>query len=680
MDIRNRSHGLGYVRLFVLAVVFCLLSFSNGSTSDRPAGANPGEAKEPQARYKKLALLVGINDYKYVKPLKGTVNDVKNMRKLLIERFGFPDDDEHIRVLTDKQATRNAILKAIKEHLIAKAARDSIVVFHYSGHGSHVKDTDGDETDGYDESIVPYDSGRRNNPGRDITDDEINTLLRRLTDKTANVTFIFDSCHSGTAVRGAGLARTIEPDDRPPTEREPIPGPTARGINEGKNDLRPTDARYALISGCAADELSYETQVDGQSHGALTWYLADQIRKAGPDATYRDIMDLVKTRVSATYPVQHPQLEGPGEDQFVFSDKSLEPAPYVLAKPAQAGTVRLEAGQVQGVTKGSIYDIYPPGTKSFGKDVKAVAQAEITDVDVTFAMAKITSGKLAADAARAVERQHRWPDPVLRVYFKELAKSEILKKVKAELQAFKHITSVDTESGYDLLLREYKEQKDGKSYIITEGGDPTEISPRVGVKDPDAVSHVVQQLTHWAKWFNILRIANQHPELSVEFEIKSERATKGEPSPAERQVSLSMFEGERFKVRVTNKSQKELYIALLDLSNDASVEVVYPTGSQQEFVAPGKTWEKPLETTLPKGRDSVRDVLKLIATTRYADFSFLQQAAVRGGGSLARKGPVSPLEELLANAALGTTRSGVKRVEVGDWTTVDKVLEVRRRR
>ena len=675
----NRSHVLGYVRLFVLAAVFCLLNISNGSTSDRPAGTNPEKAPEAQGKYKKLALLVGINDYKYVKPLKGTVNDVKNMRKLLVERFGFPDDGEHIRVLTDKQATRNAILKAIKEHLIAKATHDSIVVFHFSGHGSHVKDTDGDETDGYDETIVPYDSGRRNDPGRDITDDEINSLLRQITDKTSKVTFIFDSCHSGTAIRGAGLARTVEPDDRPPTEREPVQGPKARGVNEGKNDLRPADARYALISGCAADELSYETQVDGQSHGALTWYLADQIRKAGPDATYRDIMDLVKTRVSATYPVQHPQLEGPGEDQFIFSDKSLEPVPYVLAKPAPGGTVRLEAGQVHGVTRGSIYDIYAPGTKSFGKDVKPLAQAEITDVDVTFAMAKVTTGKLTADAARAVERQHRWADPVLRIYFKELAKSETLQKIKAELRAFKHITPVDTESGYDLLLQEHKEQKDGRRYIITEGGDPTEISPRVQVTDSNAVSHVVQQITHWAKWFNILRIANQQPELNVEFEIRSEGATKGVPGPAQRQVNLSMFEGERFTVRVTNKSQKELYIALLDLSNDGSVEVVYPAGSQQEFVAPGKTWEKQLETTLPKGRDSVRDVLKLIATTRYADFSFLQQAAVRGGGPLARKGPVSPLEELLANAGVGTTRSGVKRVEVGNWTTLDRVLEVHKK-
>ncbi len=62
--------------------------------------------------HNKLALLVGINDYKYkgeyLKPLYGAVNDVMNMKRLLVERFGFPDDDDHIRVLTDEQATRDA--------------------------------------------------------------------------------------------------------------------------------------------------------------------------------------------------------------------------------------------------------------------------------------------------------------------------------------------------------------------------------------------------------------------------------------------------------------------------------------------------------------------------------------------------------------------------------------------
>jgi hypothetical protein len=47
---------------------------------------------------KKLALLVGINDYPYVTKLRGAVNDVENMRQLLVERFGFPDDGEHMLV------------------------------------------------------------------------------------------------------------------------------------------------------------------------------------------------------------------------------------------------------------------------------------------------------------------------------------------------------------------------------------------------------------------------------------------------------------------------------------------------------------------------------------------------------------------------------------------------------
>jgi hypothetical protein len=102
-------------------------------------------------------------------------------------------------------------------------------------------------------------------PNRDITDDELNALLHRLTDKTPNVTFIFDSCHSGTAIRGAGLARTTKPDDRPPPQRESISTPAVRGVSEGEDDLRPQSARYALIWGSTAEELSYELLMDGRS-------------------------------------------------------------------------------------------------------------------------------------------------------------------------------------------------------------------------------------------------------------------------------------------------------------------------------------------------------------------------------------------------------------------------------
>ncbi|MFC1793254.1 caspase family protein [Planctomycetota bacterium] len=677
------------VGLVSVAIAYVTLIYLCWATDCAAGETNAMNAAGAQVKYKKLALIVGINDYKYVTKLKGALNDVDNMKLLLVERFGFPDDDQHIVVLKDKKATRDAILNGVKEHLIAKATPESIVVFHYSGHGSKKLDDNGDETDGYDETLVTYDSGHRDPyPNRDIIDDELYDLLNQLTGKTPNVTFIFDSCHSGTITRGAGLARTVEPDNRPPAGQRPTPTTTTRGVDEGKSGLHPVNSRYALISGSRADEYSYEMRVDAKSYGALTWHLANQIRQAGANVTYRDIMDLVKARVTARYAAQHPQLEGMGEDQLLFSDRSIAAAPYVLVETGPGGTVTLKAGQAQGVTKGSIYDVYPPGTKSFDADTKPIAQVEVTDVDVTSSTAKVKEGKKVADASRAVEREHRWPDPVLSVYFRlkdpdkpESTPSETLMKVKEDLAKFKHITSVPTESGYDLLLREQKDEKTGKNYIITEGGDPTEISPRVAVTDPDAVSHVVKQVTHWAMWFNILGISNQQPELGLNFELKAEGAAKSTSGPSDRQVNLTLFEGEGFTMSITNKSKRYLYVALLDLSEDGSVDVVYPARRSQEFIAPDRTWTKVLETFVPEGRDSVRDILKVIATTSYADFSFLEQTAVRGGPRLAttRGKAANPLEDLLANAAVGTTR-GTKLVEVGSWTTTEQVLEVRRKK
>jgi len=642
-----------------------------------------------EAKSKKLALLVGINDYPYVTKLKGAVNDVESMRQLLVKHFGFPNDNEHMLVLTNEQAKRDAILQGLKEHLIAKATPDSIVVFHYSGHGSQIRDISRDEIDEWDETIVAYDSGHRDpHPNRDIIDDELLDLLNQLTEKTPNVTLIFDSCHSGTVTRGSGLDRQIERDERPPAGLKSAPAATTRGVDEGKSGLRPPNARYAVISGATSAESAYEMEVNGKHYGTLTWYLVEQLRQAGQNTTYRDIMDQVKKAVTAKYWAQHPQLEGPGEDQLVFGTQSLPPLPYVAAKGNPDGTITLAAGQVQGVTKGSTYDVYPPGAKSFGADAKSIAKVEITEVETTYSKGKITKDGPVPDAARAVEREHHYPDPVLRVHFmfedpktKAPVPSATLQKIRKELEKFKHIISVPTANGYDLLLREQQDPQTGKRYIITEGGEETtEISPRVTVEDPGAVVTVMELVTHWAKWFNVLQICNQNPDLKLDFVVKPHGSAASRGSLADREVNLSLLRGEQFSIQITNKSQKDIYIALLNLSSDGKVDLVFPRGGEQEFMEPGKTLTKILRTTLPDGRDSIRDVLKLVATTSYADFRFLKQPAVPGGQRLAdtRGKSANPLEELLAGAAIGATR-GVEEVEVGNWSTVDQVLEVRRK-
>ncbi len=81
-------------------------------------------------------------------------------------------------------------------------------------------DTTGVEPDGYNETIVPYDS--RTQGIYDIPDKVLTSLLARLaTTKGTNITVILDSCHSGSGTRkielpGAACVRQIPADERIP--------------------------------------------------------------------------------------------------------------------------------------------------------------------------------------------------------------------------------------------------------------------------------------------------------------------------------------------------------------------------------------------------------------------------------------------------------------------------------
>jgi len=65
-----------------------------------------------------------------------------------------------------------------------------------SGHGGKLRDNDGDEADGYDETLIPVDYARAGQ----IRDDD---LLRNLVVPMASGVFatcVMDCCHSGTVL------------------------------------------------------------------------------------------------------------------------------------------------------------------------------------------------------------------------------------------------------------------------------------------------------------------------------------------------------------------------------------------------------------------------------------------------------------------------------------------------
>jgi hypothetical protein len=143
----------------------------------------------------KKALLIGINYYDTpATALNGCVNDVVNMRNMLIDAYGY--DSINITVLRDdatdavNKPTAVNIVNQLAS-IISQSASLAEIWIHYSGHGSQIKDSNGDETDKLDEVIVPCDYSRVGF----ITDDMIFNIVKQSRCPTV---LVFDSCNSGT--------------------------------------------------------------------------------------------------------------------------------------------------------------------------------------------------------------------------------------------------------------------------------------------------------------------------------------------------------------------------------------------------------------------------------------------------------------------------------------------------
>lgn len=268
------------------------------------------------------AFLVGINRYPDPRNnLKGCVNDILLMSKTLREEYGF--EGRNVRLLTDERATTANIRKGL-EGLVREASPGDVLVFHYSGHGTQVRDVHGDElSDGLDEIICPYDLDW-DSP---FTDDDMARICAGVP-KGALLTVILDCCHSGT-----GLRNFLRPDL--PIRHKFLPAPAEvrhrfepriedRGIDRSVTMTGPdrklpvrrfgvcvTKTDGVLIAGCRSDQTSADAWIDGDYHGALTYYLWRALRSAKWTATYRKAVAATGEALADHNFDQAPQLEGP---------------------------------------------------------------------------------------------------------------------------------------------------------------------------------------------------------------------------------------------------------------------------------------------------------------------------------------------------------------------------------
>lgn len=264
----------------------------------------------------KKALCIGINNYPGTHmDLQGCVNDANDWAGELIAR-GFK-----VAKLLDDQATKAAMIKAMGD-LIGKAAKGDTLVITFSGHGTYQPDTDGDEADGLDEALCPYDLQTK---GEALTDDEIRNLF--LSRKAGvRIVLLSDSCHSGTVTRAAKAEKdaTTRPRFMPMGNWLPeklLPknraGKTATTM-VGAAGTSPFFGAYSnklgdlLISGCkeGPNNFSYDARIAGRFNGAFTYYALKALKGMKAGASYAEWHKAIaKYLPSASYP-QAPQIVG----------------------------------------------------------------------------------------------------------------------------------------------------------------------------------------------------------------------------------------------------------------------------------------------------------------------------------------------------------------------------------
>lgn len=317
-----------------------------------------------EQNHNKHAVLIGVGKYKSDtkwNPLN-TQNDVLLLSETL-QKKGFLKT--HIHQLEDSKFNKSSLIETINTSLLPTIKKGDTVVFYYSGHGQQIVDDNGDETDGLDEALVPFDSPKNFKKGvyegqklvRDDLLNQIFTQIRTHLGPKGHLLVLVDACHSGTTIRGFGRARGSEM----------IMGKTKKRklFNREKQVFihqKTAASELASIVGLyssSAQELSYEYQnQSGQKYGLMTYAFVRALENINKTSTYSDLLRQIRTFVRNHCNIQNPMLEG-DQSMLVFGGNSNPTITSISAKDyLNPTTYLLESGLVQGIYPNSTLHIY----------------------------------------------------------------------------------------------------------------------------------------------------------------------------------------------------------------------------------------------------------------------------------------------------------------------------------
>ena len=147
------------------------------------------------------ALVIGIDAYRHVRPLKGAVADARDIASSL-RRVGVQD----VTDLIDANADRSSILLSLNRLLERTGPRD-VVILSLAGHGAQEPErVRGTQPDGVENVFLlsGFEDSAEGSKER-ILGAEFNHFIKQIESRGAHVLFVADTCFGG------GLTRDIDP-------------------------------------------------------------------------------------------------------------------------------------------------------------------------------------------------------------------------------------------------------------------------------------------------------------------------------------------------------------------------------------------------------------------------------------------------------------------------------------
>ncbi|TFK89096.1 hypothetical protein K466DRAFT_519659 [Polyporus arcularius HHB13444] len=318
-----------------------------------------------------FALIVGIDKYQAgnIWNLDAAVDDARSIERWLTSDLQVPRD--HICTLLDAQATKRNIEERFVSHLLNNSAiepGDAIIVY-FAGHGSSIRAPPGwfDRGRGDVSVLCTYDYDTKLPKGQTnagISDRSLHAMLQDLARaKGDNITLILDTCFS------LPTTSNDDPKERRFTRFTPTRKATSEDLLAGlwstatPHKAEPVASRgftgvssdsHVVLAACSSGWAATERKDGGNFTRAL---LALKDARPLHKFTYADLPAELAPYMGDH---QYAACAGMNVDRLLFDGVPFVPdTRYISVSTHDHEHVQVDAGEMQGITVGTEFAIYP---------------------------------------------------------------------------------------------------------------------------------------------------------------------------------------------------------------------------------------------------------------------------------------------------------------------------------